>query len=629
MNIPSSPDGSTVEASFRETASIAQRCYLWPERVGTQSLCDTFQYEISKLITRLLVLGMFVVFTGTTNRCQAEIRPDFLMDSDPEMNIPDPVKHFSPALKSLWLAALERPENDMQRLAAETIARGHEFGVPDLTEAVPRLQTLLLAEKSHPATRFAAARALIVLEARESSDKLFEVSQKYEADLRQLIEPALAKWNFAPAIEVWKGRLGNPEARPRDLILAFRGLAQVRDSSVASALMAIVRDGTRNADLRLEAAVAAGQCATSGLEPEAARLAQNKSKQQSIYAIAACRLLARHDSEDARKILTELASRQESVVAASALNRLLEIDSSLVLPLAEVAMNHADPNVRRAGASAYLQQPTEERISFLARLLADPHPGVRKEISDGLYHLSSQAPLVEAIHASAMDVLSQEAWQGQEQAALLLGSLEHQPAAGRLAELLDSPRAEVGISTAWALRKIASEESIPAIIDKVGRQTERRKQVSDPMIDVQVTHLCEALGVLKAEGAIPLLKQYVPKSSVLGERSRCAAILAIGLIKEGQRDADLENAFSDRINDFSDTKPESDLIKEKCAISLARMKAVDYATEMKGLFQANRLAFRQMMVFRWAVKELTGEVLPPIQTPHLHPGNWFLEPFAR
>lgn len=581
---------------------------------------------LSQWTTRVLVLGMLVVSSETGSRCHAEIRRDFQMDSDPALEIPDPVKHFSPALKSLWLAALERPEADMQRLAAETIARGHEYGVPDLMDAVPRLQTLLLAEKSHPATRFAAARALIVLESRDSGDKLFEASQRYEADLRQLIEPALAKWNFTPAIAAWKDRLGNAEARPRDLILALRGLAQVRELSVISTLVAIVNDETRSSDVRLEAAAAAGQCAPAGLEPDAERLARRKTKRLSLYSICACRLLARHDSDAARALLTELAGHHESVVAACALNRLLEIDSSLVLPLAEAAMSHTDPLVRRAGASAYLQHPTTERIVLLSRLLADPHPSVRREVCEGFYRLSNQSPLVESIRTSAMDMLSQEAWQGQEQAALLVGVLEHQPAADRLVELLESPRAEVCTSAAWALRKIAVQESIPAVLDKTRRQTE---QVNEPRNDEQVAHLCEALGVLKADDAVPLLMRYVPKDRRMEERSRCAAIWALGLIKEGKRDTELEDALSSRIQDFSDSKPELDSIKEKCAVALTRMKAVDEALYMKSLVMSKTVPFRLAVVLRWAVKEMTGEDLPPLTPPHLPQGNWFLEPYSR
>ena len=584
---------------------------------------------LSQWTRQLLVIGLFVTCSGFAIPVFGEIRTDFLMDSDPELNLPEPVNNFSPALKSLWFEALKRPEADMQRMAAETIARGHLYGVPDLKEAIPQLETLLLSDKSHPATRFAAARALIVLDSRDSSDKLLQASQKYEADLRQLIEPALAQWTFAPAVEMWKARLENSETRLRDLGLAVQGLGKVRDSSAAPKLMAIVKDETRGTDLRLKAAEAAGQCVESGLEADAARFAHSKPKPLSVNSICACHLLARHDSEEAKKLLSELATHPQPIVAAHAMNRLLELDSKLVLPLAESAMNHTDPRVRLAGATALLRNPTTERIVAVKPLLNDPHPSVRRSICDDLVQLSNQSVFVEPIHAAALDLLAQDEWQGQEQASLLAGMLEFQPASKRLVELLESPRAEVRIATAWALRKIADQETIPAIIDKINRETERRQKISDPIVDVQVAHLCEALGVLKANEGVPTLRQYIPKGFVTEDRSRCAAIWAIGLIKEGQRDSEVEASLYARVNDFSETDPELDSVKEKSGITLARMKAVDLASDIRDIALSDQVGSRLKLSLRWAVKELTGEDLPPVAPERRPSGSWFLEPINR
>ena len=207
--------------------------------------------------------------------------------------------------------------------------------------------------------------------------------------------------------------------------------------------------------------------------------------------------------------------------------------------------------------------------------------------------------------------------------------LKHQPASSRLVELLESPRAEVNISSAWALRKVAVPETIPAIVDKVTRQTERRKQVTEPTLDEQVAHLCEALGVLKASEAESLLVRYIPKDPFMGEKSRCAAVWALGLIKQDTRDTELEDKLRDRIRDFSDVDPEIDSVKEKCAITLARMKAVDQAPQLQGIAELDGIGARLGTALRWAVKDLTGEDLPPVKPPRLPPGSWFLEPYTR
>ena len=84
-----------------------------------------FLYALVWLAIHLCCAGQFVF---------AAIEPDYLMDSDPQLRLPAPVENFNPAMKALWMMALERPEIDMQRMAAETIARAHQYGIPDLID---------------------------------------------------------------------------------------------------------------------------------------------------------------------------------------------------------------------------------------------------------------------------------------------------------------------------------------------------------------------------------------------------------------------------------------------------------------------------------------------------------------
>jgi len=554
----------------------------------------------------------------------AAMRPDFLMDSDPQLEVPQPTAHFSPKLRSLWVEALRRPEADMQRMAAETIARAHVTGVPDLLETVPELERVLANESSHPAARFAAARALIVLDSRSSSDKLFQAAEASELDLRQLVEPALARWEYRPATEVWIKRLDTAGTRRRDLILAIRGLAGVRERSVLPQLLAIAHDQTLDAGLRLEAATAGGQIADSGLEQDAERLA---GKTQSLVnPICAVRLLATHTSDRAKQLLVEFAGHAEPAVAAAALSRLNEIDSALALPLAEAAMRNPDAHVRLQGASTYLKHPTADRIAPLSQLLADPHPDVRRAVSEGLLQLAETPELNGPIRAAAVQILAGDRWQGQEQAALLLGTLADQAAANRLVELLESQRPEVMVTAAWALRKVAVPETIPALIDKATRQTERRKQEKTAELDDQVAHVFEALGVLQAADALPLLLEYVPKQHFMGIRSRGAAIWVLGRMKAGTRDVGLEDALDERINDFDDKFPDHTLVKQMSAVALARMNAADRVPMLRGLATNGSLPIQLDVSLRWAVKQLTGEELPPPEPLTASQSTWFLEP---
>src|SRR5260370_18075077 len=104
-------------------------------------------------------IAFWLGFAGAAS-AQGEIRTSFLMDHDPEIQVPAAVVVNSPALIPLWLEALARPEADMQRMSADAIARGHSLAMPGLQEAVPQLENLLTSAQSHPSARLAAARAL-------------------------------------------------------------------------------------------------------------------------------------------------------------------------------------------------------------------------------------------------------------------------------------------------------------------------------------------------------------------------------------------------------------------------------------------------------------------------------------
>lgn len=586
--------------------------------------CLQIAFGVVSASLRLIAVMCVIVFSNPT--IIAAIQPEFLMDSDPAFPVPEPVKKFHPALKKLWLEALNRPEIDMRRLAAETIARGTKFGVPGLEEAIPTLERILSAEETHPATRFVVARALIDFDSRQSAEKLLEASQRYGSDLRQLVEPALAEWDFAPARQVWISRLDGKRTQRRDLFLALRGLGHVRESLALPTLLKITNDLVEGSDVRLEAAAAAGQIAGSGLESDSQRLSRESRAIPTINRLCAIHLLSRHDSEESQRLLVHLASDPEPSVAVAALIRLNEIDYSLVLPLAPTAINSRDQRVREQGALSYLMRPTVERIDPLCQMLNDPHPAVRRQICDGLLKLAQDPELKAAILNGAAQVLNGEHWQGQEQAALLLASVNHKPVANRLVQLLESPRPEVMIATAWALRKLAVPSTVPGMIDRATRLTTERRSHVRPGLDAQVAHLFETFGVLRAAEAGPLMKQYVPYDAKENERSRGAAIWALGLIYEGQNDPSLAGKLTARIEDESSNPPESQLVKVMCVVTLVRMKSVEQMTEIRDYMASHVQSSPFGLANRWGLKELLNVDLPEPPPRIADQGSWFLEP---
>ena len=575
------------------------------------------------LIWAAALLLMFLAATAN-----AEIVADYLMGTDPEFPAPALVKDFKRDFKGLWLQALQRPETDYQRMAAETVARAHEYGIPDLIELAPTLEKILTTSSSHPSARFAAARALIILDSRDSAAKLLGAGLSNGADLRQLVEPALADWNFAPAQAVWMKRLESPQTFPRDLMLALHGLGQSRDKAALPTISKIAMDMLRPSHIRLEAAQAAGEIVDSGLETDADQLVHDRRVSPLINRLCAVRFLSRHSSEQARKLLIELATDQEPSLAAAALQRLNEIDPELVVPMAEQAMQSADLHVREAGANAYILRPSPDRIKPLARLLDDDHPSLRKLVGESLVKLDDNPQLSEVIRTESMLLLAGDRWQGQEQATLVLGMLDHKPAADRLVELLESPRRDVMIAAAWGLRKLAEPHTIPAIVDKIRRQTLERKDRDVPGFDEQVAHLFEACGKLHVMDAEPLMMQYVPKEGIRGERilSRSAAIWALGHLHAGTPNVSVGDALIARVLDDADKPREIPLVKQMSVVSLVRMNAVQYGRELKSSIALHTPATPLDLATRWAVRELTGEELPASALGRFPDGSWFLEP---
>jgi hypothetical protein len=574
----------------------------------------------------LWLLAALLLLPAAGQVARGEIRPEFAMHTDPELPRVETLKVVSEKFAPLWAEALARPEADLQRLTAEAISQGYVGGIPGLEALIPQLKKLVAADATDLTTRRAVAQALITMEALDSASILFDVSKRYGADMRQVIEPALARWKFADIRETWLTRLESPGTRARDLHLAIEGLAVSGDSPTAVPLLTrIAMDPFRSRGIRLAASRAAGQLQSVGLEDAARRLV-DLTGSGILHRLCAIALLERHDSAEARALLQSLADHAEPAVAAAALTRLNAIDHDLVLPFAEKALQSGDAKIRQQGVDCFLARPTPERLALVAKRLDDFDPDVRGSVREGLFQLAAQPELKDSILAGAMLELAGESWRGQEQSALLLGALDHKPAAQRLVEVLESKRGEVMVATAWALRKLAVRETLPAILDKAQRQTDLRKRESVvDLFDTHVAHLFEALGLMNYTEAEPLLRMYVPKDLGLGLRSRPAAIWALGKMHAGAPDEPLAKLMAERLTDTSPFPPEMEPVRVACAVSLARMNAQSQLPAIRKFLGPKVAPVGHALAMRWAIHQMTGELLPMPDPVLVSRANFYLE----
>ena len=195
----------------------------------------------------------------------AEMSFDKLIDSPmyrlPAMPVPGEEFIFPPGAKELWLRALERPEADMKCKAAHAIATAHRIGVKGFETTIPALLKVFDQPNQHPTVRLAVAEALIALNARQAAASFFQQGRSGSSDLRELVEPALARWDHRPAREVWLARLREPITPSRKLTLAIRCLADVREDKAAEPLREIVLSERVAGPIRLQAARAWRCCA--------------------------------------------------------------------------------------------------------------------------------------------------------------------------------------------------------------------------------------------------------------------------------------------------------------------------------------------------------------------------------
>jgi len=554
---------------------------------------------------------------------------DSVMYVDPTLTPPGVRLSIRPELKAMWLEALARPEADLQRLAADTFALASQRGMRDLNDVHAPLVERLIDADSDPDVRRAAAHALVVLDARDRAPELAAAADGGGLALAQVIEPAMAAWDYAPFRQRWLGRLqAVGGVQPELLSLAIDGLATVGETSAIGALTTLALEPRQPAHVRLAAARAAARLDSTGLADEARQLADDGPTHGLLGRILAAELLAAHDDADSVALLLELAADDEPAVAGNALRRLFEIDPLLVRPLAAAAVANRDVNVRRVGVSSLVEQATPESVSQLALLLDDVNPSLRRRVAGSLVGLAGEDALRPTVIEESTQMLATDRWRGLEQATVVLIHLDHKPAGARLVELLGHPRPEVAIAAAWGLRRLELPEHLPAMLAHAQHLHQQFTQAGHVVTTGEIrqaSQLFQAFGTMRFADADALLRLFVPKNFGLGEESRAAAVWALGYLYEDAAPEDLIRAFDSRLSDTSSPTPESGEVRRMAAVSLGRINAEAALPTLKR-FQQEEGPSHVGLACSWSVERITGEPQPEYSDFLLPLMDWFIAP---
>ncbi len=539
---------------------------------------------------------------------------------------------------ALWLKALQRADADTKCKAADAIALAQRRGVKGLDATVAPLVTEFDREGLHPAPRLAVARALVTLDAREAAPSLFRQSQAGESDLRDAVEPALARWQYRPAGDAWLARLSDTKAPRRSLVLAIEGLAALREEGAADRLRELVLSDGADQALRVTAARALGALRTEGLEKDAESLSTDATARGIPSRLAAAQLLQRHRNEQAVRQLQRLAEDTEPAVASLAVGRLIEIDPKFVVPALERLIASPDARLRSLAAEVLFREPSENHLRLLADRLNDVHPDVRVKAREHLLKLAGQPDMRNPVIDEGTRILAANQWQGQEQAAILLTQLDHKAAAARLVALLKASRAEVYVTAAWGLRRLAVAETLPDVLSYVKAEQRRfRGAASRPDAgtvphDHQLSQLNQFLGQAKYQPAAEVLAAFIPRmeppmASPVGPECRAAAIWALGMIHQGKADAGYVAALKERLNDVRSLPPEDPRVRWMCAVTFGRLGAKDALDSLRRFCPDFEVTQNRVNnACGWAIERLTGETLPAPKTIRKTQRDWFLLP---
>lgn len=577
------------------------------------------------------VLLMALMFSESASRAADVLEVDHIMFGDPLCAEPVVEKVFLPELATLWLQAIQRPDSELQRLAADTVVKAQKRGMTGLEAMTADLAALLDKPEAPASVRRAAMRALVILDAKAYAAQLARCASLDGLEASQIVEPALARWDYAPIRPTWRKRLEDKETPLLWRMLAMQCLATVRDTESKPFLLSDVFDARIPIQLRLTAAQSLGQICSEGLESDARKLAADKTSGKNFERMFAAILLARHDGQEATDLLRELAGDTDPSAASAAWTRLLEIDPRLVFDLAPAAVGNADVNVRRAGCRALIAKGDPDAIHKLGPLLDDSNPSLRRFVAGSLFELAKKADLREPVIAEVEAMLATDKWRGLEQAVLIAVHLDHKRVHPRLIELLAHRRMEVAVTAAWGMRRFKIPETLPAMLAHAQLQFDRlTSRQSAPhefdLISGQHSQLFQSFGEMRYQEADGLMRKFVPKTTQFAADTRAAACWGLGYLYEGAAPDDLSRQFVERLSDIQSPMPEVGVVRRMCAVGLGRMQSKSTTETLQKFADLDGIVSPVGQACWWSLEQMTDVKRPPTPEVRRNVLGWFLQP---
>ncbi len=567
---------------------------------------------------------------------QAQLDPNLLDPSRADPELPQQVVNrvFPARLVEVWLAALKQPEVDLQRQTVEAFVQAHQEGLPDVPATVgPHVLATLKQPQTHPALLAAAITAALKLDLRDAAPALLALNEQGTVDLTLATDAVLTQWRHAPAGKIWLARLRDANTRLSIRRSAAQGLAALGDAQAAPALKALALDQHVDPTLRLTAARAAGELLTTGLLADAQQLLKDASAEMTDRLVAVA-LIQRHGDAASQAQLVKLTEDADPALAGAAVEALGGVNPPALLPAMPKLLARTDIGLRAQATAALVKIPDPAAIELLAQQLGDVLTATRLQAAGELLRRGQDAN--GPVCAAALKQLQGDNWRAQEQAALLLGQLGHQPAIARLTALhAPDTRPEVRLACTLALRLLQAKAALPALL----AWTEQLLGAKPAAFDAQALYgrelaqLFFTFGTLDPAPARSAALKLVPKNSGYSAAARAAAIWMLGKAQAGVEDKELVRLLSQRLSDQNIMEPEMTEVRIASAVALGRMQSKSTVNVLKRFADLPGGPTLEMpseppllAACRWAINHITGETMPALPEVEDRRAGWFLEP---
>ncbi len=547
---------------------------------------------------------------------------------EPHLITPGSVWKLDPRYVPLFDRTLREIDNDeLLETAAISLARIAEEKLQDISGSS---DILLKHLESHSSlrVRFACARALVNGDLEESAAVLLKMDESASDAQRLWLDPALARWKFASAADVWTRRLVAENETTVAVSLACDGLAALGDPQALDLLLAVIHGKLLPYEKRRAAAKAICVLAPDIALAEA-KLLTGGSVLERLLGVE----LLSSANPDAHAGLFSLCTDASDGVASAAWMALFRLNPETLITALPAGRSHRDAVIRMTAARTMRLFPDTERAGWLLALLSDKHLEVRNVAREMSFLMAEElASLRDPIIAMAGDTLTanSENWQGIEQSLLLLGQLRAVHFSDRCIPLLEHPRNEVLVTAAWLLHLFPD----PAVEEAVRKHLMRNEEMlknsatapAGADIGEQSSYLIQYAGLMRLKDMQAFLTPNFSKAEPGGQIKRAAAMWTLGLLHENDPDPELTTSYIGRVADRIAAPPEWPQVRRMSAVALGLIRA---KTAVPGLLEAYKVDPVETVIpdsARWALG-MIGEAPPePVKPLSLQVGGWKLSP---